>query len=146
TLARNPSAERVTVYHFDNLEAIPASEQWDLVVGNPPHFVDVSPGELLHRRFFTTIGRFLKPGGMIVLLENNRGSTAETFRAMIEQAGLHIARAQLRRAAHAVYADLLHRLPGRQLRRIRLRHRSSLRSLSESYTGRGAGNAVRNLS
>jgi hypothetical protein len=27
---------------------------------------------------------------MIVLLENNRGSTAETVRAMIEQAGLHI--------------------------------------------------------
>jgi 23S rRNA G2069 N7-methylase RlmK/C1962 C5-methylase RlmI len=78
--------------------AFNASEQWDLVVGNPPHFVDISPGELrfhdedweLHRRFFATIGRFLKPGGMIVLLENNRGSTAETFRSMIEAAGLCI--------------------------------------------------------
>jgi hypothetical protein len=39
-------AERVTVYRSDNLDGIPASEQWDLVVGNPPHFVDVSPGEL----------------------------------------------------------------------------------------------------
>jgi tRNA1(Val) A37 N6-methylase TrmN6 len=71
TVAQNRLAERVTVYHSDNLEAIPASEQWDLVVGNPPHFVDVSPGELrfhdedwnLHRSFFATIGRFLKPGG-----------------------------------------------------------------------------------
>jgi hypothetical protein len=44
----------------------------------------------LHRRFFTAIGRFLKPGGIIVLLENNRGSTAETFRSMIEAAGLCI--------------------------------------------------------
>jgi len=98
TVAQNRLADRVTIYHSDNLEAIPAPEQWDLVVGNPPHFVDISPGELrfydqdwtLHRRFFATIGRFLKPGGMIVLLENNCGSTAETFRAMIEAAGLHI--------------------------------------------------------
>jgi SAM-dependent methyltransferase len=98
TIAQNRLAERVAVYHSDNLEGIPASEQWDLVVGNPPHFVDVSPGELrfhdqdwkLHRRFFATIGRFLKPGGVIVLLENNRGSTAETFRNMLEAAGLSI--------------------------------------------------------
>ena len=61
-------------------------------------FVDISPGELsfhdedwkLHRRFFATIGGFLKPGGIVVLLENNRGSTAETFRSMIEAVGLHV--------------------------------------------------------
>jgi len=34
------------------------------------------------------IGRFLKPGGIVVLQENNRGSTAETFATMIEAAGL----------------------------------------------------------
>jgi SAM-dependent methyltransferase len=98
TLAQNALAERVTVYQSNNLEDIPSSEQWDLVVGNPPHFIDISPGELrfhdqdwtLHRRFFATIGRFLKPSGMIVLLENNRGSTADTFRSMIEAAGLCI--------------------------------------------------------
>ena len=69
--------DRVAVYHSDNLDDIPPSEQWDLVVGNPPHFVDISPGELrfhdqdwkLHRRFFATIGGLLKPGGVIVLLE-----------------------------------------------------------------------------
>ncbi len=98
TVTQNGLAERVTVHHSDNLDAIPASEQWDLVVGNPPHFIDISPGELrfhdedwkLHRRFFAMIGRFLKPGGIIVLLENNRGSTVETFRSMIEAAGLSI--------------------------------------------------------
>jgi methylase of polypeptide subunit release factors len=99
TVAQNRLAERVAVYHSDNLDDIPASERWDLVVGNLPHFVDISPGELrfhdedwkLHRGFFATIGRFLKPGGIIVLLENNRGSTAETFRSMIEAAaGLYI--------------------------------------------------------
>jgi methylase of polypeptide subunit release factors len=96
TVVQERLAERVAVYHSDNLDDIPASERWDLVVGNPPHFVDISPGELrfhdegwkLHRRFFAAIGRFLKPGGIIVLLENNRGSTAETFRGMIEAVGL----------------------------------------------------------
>jgi hypothetical protein len=36
------------------------------------------------------VGRFLRPGGIIVLQENNLGSTAETFREMIETAGLAI--------------------------------------------------------
>ena len=90
--------DRVTIYRSNNLDDIPATEHWDLVVGNPPHFADSSPGELryydanweLHRRFFGTVGRFLRLGGMIVLLENNAGSTAETFRAMIEAAGFSI--------------------------------------------------------
>jgi SAM-dependent methyltransferase len=98
TVRENGLAARVTVYHSDNLDDIPATEQWDLVVGNPPHFADASPGQLryydadwrLHRRFFASVGRHLKPGGMIVLLENNFGSTAETFRDMIEAAGFSI--------------------------------------------------------
>jgi SAM-dependent methyltransferase len=99
TAVNNGLGGRVAVYHSDNLDHIPATEQWDLVVGNPPHFADSSPGQLryhdadwhLHRRFFGAVARFLKPGGVIVLLENNLGSTAETFRAMIEAAGLSIA-------------------------------------------------------
>jgi SAM-dependent methyltransferase len=99
TIAHNRLAARVAVYHSDNLDSIPQSEQWDLVVANPPHFADTSPGQLryhdadwrLHRRFLAGVGRFLKPGGLIVLQENNSGSTAETFRGMIEQAGLSVA-------------------------------------------------------
>jgi len=98
TVEDNGLAGRVAVYHADNLGGIPATERWDLVVGNPPHFADTSPGQLryhdaewrLHRQFFATIDRFLKPGGIIVLLENNLGSTAESFRPMIEAAGLSI--------------------------------------------------------
>jgi SAM-dependent methyltransferase len=98
TVNDNELTARVAICHSDNLDDIPAAEQWDLVVGNPPHFADISPGQLryhdkdwlLHRRFFASISRFLKPGGMIVLLENNHGSTAETFRSMIEAAGLSI--------------------------------------------------------
>jgi SAM-dependent methyltransferase len=99
TVAHNRLAARVAVYHSDNLDGIPQCEQWDLVVANPPHFADTSPGQLryhdadwrLHRRFFAGVARFLKPGGLIVLQENNSGSTAETFRSMIEQAGLSVA-------------------------------------------------------
>jgi predicted RNA methylase len=96
TVAENSLADKVTIYPSDNLDSIAPSEQWDLVVGNPPHFADEAPGELrfhdkdwrLHRGFLGTVGRFLKPGGAIVLLENNCGSTAETFREMIAEAGL----------------------------------------------------------
>jgi hypothetical protein len=67
-------------------------------VSNPPHFVDDMIGDLrghdpdwsIHRGFYASVTKHLKPGGVICLQENNRGSTAETFRAMIEQAGLKI--------------------------------------------------------
>jgi methylase of polypeptide subunit release factors len=45
TVTQNGLAERVTDYDSDNLEGIPTLEQWDLLVGNPPHFVDISPGD-----------------------------------------------------------------------------------------------------
>jgi tRNA1(Val) A37 N6-methylase TrmN6 len=97
TITENGLAERVSVYHSDSLKDIPDSERWDLVVSNPPHFDD-RVGDLrghdddwhLHREFFAAVGRFLKPGGVIVLQENNRGSTVETFRDMIEASDLSI--------------------------------------------------------
>jgi SAM-dependent methyltransferase len=96
TIAGSSLADRVSVCHSDNLNAIPDTEHWDLVVGNPPHFVDDWIGDLrtydhdwrLHRSFFQAVGRFLKPGGVIVLQENNRGSTDKTFAPMIEASGL----------------------------------------------------------
>jgi hypothetical protein len=96
TIAENALEDRVAVYRSDNLAGIPASERWDLVVSNPPHFDDRSPGQLryhdpewsIHRGFFAQVGRHLNPGGVVVLQENNIGSTAETFAAMITHAGL----------------------------------------------------------
>jgi methylase of polypeptide subunit release factors len=99
TIHDNGLDDRVSVYHSDNLQGIPSSERWDLVVSNPPHFESEEIRELrlddqnwrLHRAFFAGVGPFLKPGGVIVLQENNLGSTAERFRNMIEEAGLSIA-------------------------------------------------------
>jgi 16S rRNA G966 N2-methylase RsmD len=98
TVTENGLGSKVTVFRSDGLRDVPAAERWDLVVANPPHFVDDWIGDLwsydhgwhLHRAFFADIGRFLNPSGVIVLQENNRGSTAETFRPMIEQSGLEI--------------------------------------------------------
>ena len=98
TIAENRLSDRVSVYLSDNLADIPQTERWDLVVSNPPHFLEAAQGDIrsldtdwqIHRGFFGAIGRFLKPGGVIILQESTRGSTAETFRDMIEQAGLTI--------------------------------------------------------
>lgn len=98
TVAANGLNDRVSIYHSDNLDDIPTSEAWDLVVGNPPHFDWVQTGEArfgdkgwnIHRQFFHTVGRFLKPKGVILIQENNHGSTVETFRRMIEEAGFSI--------------------------------------------------------
>ena len=107
TVEANRLADRVSVYHSDNLKSIPASERWDLVVSNPPHFAETfidgsrtdeysgdrrahDPEWSVHREFFATVEPYLSPGGIIILQENGAGSTAETFKGMIEQAGLEI--------------------------------------------------------
>ena len=88
----------MAVYRSNNLADIPPSERWDLVISNPPHFDDRSPGQIryhdpewsIHRGFFAAIGRHLNPGGVIVLQENNEGSTPATFTQMIGDAGLAV--------------------------------------------------------
>jgi predicted RNA methylase len=98
TVARNRLAEKVTVHLSDNLADIPASEQRDLVVSNPPHFIDSGIGQLryhdpdwrVHRGFFGKVAQHLKPGGVVVLQENNAGSTPATFAPMIAEAGLRV--------------------------------------------------------
>jgi predicted RNA methylase len=98
TTRRNNLGNRVSVYQSDNLKDIPRSERWNLVVSNPPHFVDQyegdirahDPGWRIHRDFFETIGDYLASDGVVVLQENNRGSVVETFRSMIEDSGFDI--------------------------------------------------------
>ena len=98
TVRSNNLGNRVSVYLSDNLKNIPKSETWNLVVGNPPHFVDQYEGDIrahdpdwrIHKEFFDTIGNYLAEDGVIVLQENNRGSVVETFRPMIEKSCLDI--------------------------------------------------------
>ena len=98
TIRANKLADRVSLYQSDNLRNIPPSEQWDLVVGNPPFYNEPQPWCIrshdkdwrIHRQFFTDVGRFLKPGGVILLQEANDASTPETFQEMVRDAGLSL--------------------------------------------------------
>src|ERR1700733_11819479 len=98
TISVNGLGSRASVFQSDNLKNIPSSEKWNLVVSNPPHFVDQYEGDLrahdpdwrIHQEFFATIGSFLAKDGVIILQENNKGSTIESFRAMISNSGLEI--------------------------------------------------------
>jgi hypothetical protein len=98
TVRVNKLGDRVSVYESDNLKSIPRSEMWNLIVSNPPHFIDQYEGDIrahdpnwqIHRNFFQTVADHLAEDGVIVLQENNRGSVVETFRAMIEQSGFEI--------------------------------------------------------
>jgi hypothetical protein len=100
TVRRNHLEDRVAVYHSDCLDAIPPIEQWDLVIGNPPHSgtdtvlpwgpsrIYMDPGWTLHRRFYQDIARFLRRGAAVLVQENADLSTADAFRLMIAAGGL----------------------------------------------------------
>jgi hypothetical protein len=95
----------VKTYLLKDLALLPDHEQFDLVVANPPHAdgFDVEDQWFAnnnrltsdinweaHKNFFANIKDHLAPDGIILLQENHAGSTVETFRPWIEQAGLEI--------------------------------------------------------
>lgn len=87
----------VNIYQSDCLDQIPAQERWDLVVSNPPYFIPrgpedtnikaYDPGWSIHRRFYNKVKQFMKPGGLVVMMENSKGSEADIFKPMIEAGG-----------------------------------------------------------
>lgn len=106
----NKIENKVSVYQCDGVSGLPEYEKFDLVVGNPPQFqnrimleylfegnpktdprIYVDPEWRLHKEFFNKIGRHLNDDGLIILTECSGGSHAETFRPMIENAGLVLA-------------------------------------------------------
>jgi methylase of polypeptide subunit release factors len=95
--------KQVTAYAVDRIVNLPFSEQFDLVVANPPHFLEC-PGDLniqrikvdtnwtAHREFFEHIGQHLACDGIILLQENQAGSLnrEKDFEKMIVDNGLII--------------------------------------------------------
>ena len=67
TVRVNKLSDRVSVYQSDNLKSIPRSEMWNLIVSNPPHFIDQYEGDIrahdpdwrIHRNFFETVSDHL---------------------------------------------------------------------------------------
>lgn len=103
--------ETVALHQIDNVSAyatgqvagLPAHEKFDLVVANPPHFLEC-PGDdnyqriavdqdwAAHREFFENISSHLLPNSIILLQENQAGSLnrEKDFEQFIAGAGLEI--------------------------------------------------------
>jgi len=113
TIRENGLQGQVSVYHSKSFENIPASEHWDLVVGNPPHhFGDKedhriesrkkqkSTGRLwsvsndfgweTHETYYREMPKHLKEDGLSLIIENGRGSSPEIFKPMAEKSGLSV--------------------------------------------------------
>ncbi len=86
TIKKNKLENKVSVYLSDGLSNIPSSEKWDLVVSNPPQFVNhddwtpietlrsVDPDWNIHKQFYANVEKFLKPDGSILFQENLGGN------------------------------------------------------------------------
>ena len=95
--------DNVSAYATGTVAGLPEHERFDLVVANPPHFLQC-PGDdnyqriavdqdwAAHREFFENIGQHLLPGGVILLQENQAGSLnrERDFEPFIKAAGLEI--------------------------------------------------------
>ena len=104
---------RTKIYHSDNLSVLP-DDKIDLVVGNPPHFeneedaikslskmgspvfndhlrdIILDPNWDAHRDFFKQLSTRLSDDGRICLQLHSGGSDVDTFKPMVEEAGLRI--------------------------------------------------------
>lgn len=99
TIRKNGLSSRAKAYVSDGLKAVPRSERWDLIVSNPPHLdgtekeygmdlIAIDPGWRIHREFYRNASKFLKPGGSIIFVENEVGSSAEQWYRLIRANGL----------------------------------------------------------
>ena len=93
----------VGAYATGHVASLPEHEKFDLVVANPPHFLEC-PGDdnyqriavdadwAAHQEFFANIGQHLLPGGVILLQENQAGSLLREaeFEQYVNAAGLQI--------------------------------------------------------
>ena len=77
---------RTKIYHSDNCSVLPEDEKIDLVVGRPPN----SGNWDAHRDFFNQLSTRLSDDGKICLQLHSGGSDVDTFKPMVEEAGLRI--------------------------------------------------------
>jgi methylase of polypeptide subunit release factors len=107
TIKFNKLNSNTSVFLSDNFKSIP-SNKFDLIVGNPPHFSnDVYAKYLphwkhtgnriyqdtnwkIHYDFFKSVKEFMTDDCKILLIENIRGCSEETFKDVIFDNGLEI--------------------------------------------------------
>ena len=101
TDSHNNCAELVTIYNSGTIADIPAAAQFDLIVGNPPHFphpstdphvnrIECDVDWKIHQDFFANVKNRLAPEGIILLQENMLESTVHTFEPYIRRNGLRV--------------------------------------------------------
>jgi methylase of polypeptide subunit release factors len=103
TVRQNGLESKVNVFLSDCLQDIPESEQWDLVIGNPPitsettvhphlgpRTLYIDEGWAAHKDFYQQVAAHLQPDGNIIVAEHGACSSADTFRTMIEEGGLQL--------------------------------------------------------
>lgn len=102
TIEINRLADRVDYYFGETLDCIP-ERKFDLIVANPPHFLDhqgdenyqrlaVDQNWTAHKNFFSKVKNYLDDDGIILLQEDQRGSKfgPMEFSSMIEENHLYI--------------------------------------------------------
>lgn len=107
SLPERYSTSHVQTIHMSTPAEIDSSLKFDLIVANPPHWdwtqetyisrlmsvrVCDDPGWSIHRDFFANIKKNLADDGIILLQEQSWASGPDTFREMIDAAGLKITR------------------------------------------------------
>lgn len=103
TIERNNLSDHVRFILSGDFSTIPIDKKYDLIIANPPHFcVDpyvsyyTEPRKykdenwLIHRNFFSHVGKVLSDSGRIILMENVWGSSPKTFEPMLKGNGLKI--------------------------------------------------------
>lgn len=103
TTRRNGVEQKTTFYCCNEIAELPPDERFDLVVANPPHYLEC-PGDAnyqriavdqdwhTHREFYRNIGQHIDQHSVILIQENQAGSRdgPAEFRGMIERSGLKI--------------------------------------------------------
>jgi len=99
TAKHNNIKHKVKTYIGDNINVIPNSTKFDLVVSNPPHYNRKSPTQNtigddlnwdIHKDFYKNIGKYLTDDGVILMQESKHGSTENDFSDMIKESNLKI--------------------------------------------------------
>jgi len=90
TATTNEITDLVTTYVSDGLENVPTTEEWDLLVCNPPQLqprvatdVDTAftfdPEWKLHRNAYSSLKTFMRPGGHAIFLEAKYETSAKSL-------------------------------------------------------------------
>ena len=104
TIKENGLEGKVFVYQSEGLKDVPASEIWNLVVGNLPHYngseaqykehmKDWDPEWRIHKELYSNVSAHLAPDGSVMTVEDTNASKPEMWEKIINDCGLKFMKA-----------------------------------------------------